>query len=202
MLLLHSRRLAMIAKASLLTELMLDVPPKYRAWTLADYSPAVANVLEPFLSGKVWCAYLTGSVGTRKSSLAAAILRRMRKALPGSTPGRSGDGTGCWGEFVTPELFRVAINDFKGIGKQQISDWKNARLLVIDDLGVLANTAYAQEQQLHLVCRRYDRELPTIVTSNLSLDELARQLDLRVSSRLQEGILLDLGTKDTRKDRT
>ena len=72
-----------------------DIPPHFRAWTLADYDPRGVAALEPFLMLQRWCVYLFGGVGSRKTSVAAALLKAFRAKYAASSDGR-------WGEFVEP----------------------------------------------------------------------------------------------------
>ncbi len=167
-----------------------DIPPKYRGWVLADYSEAVSERVGPFLAREVPTVYLHGTVGTKKSSLAAALLRQWR-AL--GQPSKRGG----WGEFLPAYVLADTLRDFEG-GKGKVAHWRDCPILVLDDLGAARNTPHITEQMLFLVQRRYDRERPTIITSNLTLAELADHLDPRAASRMQEGIVLDLGTTDCR----
>ena len=171
-----------------------DIPVQYRRWTLADYKPSLREEIRAFLALDAWSLYLHGDIGARKSSIAAAIVRYIR--------GRSAWGSRdeAYGEWVAPERLRAAMLDFED-GKYVIEHWRQARLLVFDDLGALRSTPHAQETQMQLIATRYDASRPTIVTSNLTLADLAVQVDGRVASRLQEGVILDLGNKDWRKEK-
>lgn len=171
---------------------MLDVPKRYRGWSLRDYLPRLQGALAPFFACDVWSVYLHGIVGSRKSSVAAAIIRHIRER------GAWGSCDTSYGEWVMPERLRAAMLDFEA-GKYMVEAWRTARLLVLDDLGSLRSTPHAQEVQLQLISSRYDNEQPTIATSNLCLDDLAGQIDGRAASRFQEGVVLDLGTTDWRK---
>ena len=51
---------------------------------------------------------------------------------------------------------------------------RSARLLVLDDLGAERDTRYGQEVVYALIDYRYDHKKPTIFTTNLSRDELAK----------------------------
>lgn len=60
-----------------------------------------------------------------------------------------------------------------GYDKVEIANnMKRFQLLIIDDLGVERNTAYAQEIVQFIVDERYKSQLPLIVTTNLSRNEL------------------------------
>ena len=59
---------------------------------------------------------------------------------------------------------------------------RTAPLLVLDDLGAHSSTPWAEEKLYQLVNHRYNHRLPTVITTNLSLDEL----DERLASRLAD----------------
>ena len=57
-----------------------------------------------------------------------------------------------------------------------------APLLVLDDLGAQSSTPWAQEKLFQILNHRYNARLPTVVTTNLSLEEF----EPRLSSRMQD----------------
>jgi DNA replication protein DnaC len=62
-------------------------------------------------------------------------------------------------------------------------------LLVLDDLGAQAPTAWSDEKLFQLTNYRYTRRLPTIVTTNLNLSDPNCGLEPRVLSRLNDARL-------------
>jgi DNA replication protein DnaC len=63
---------------------------------------------------------------------------------------------------------------------QRFEEIKNARILILDDLGTHSATPWAKEKLYQLFNYRYVAELPTVITSSLTPDEL----DPRIQSRL------------------
>ena len=59
---------------------------------------------------------------------------------------------------------------------------RNAPLLVLDDFGSQTATPWAQEKLYQVVNYRYNSRLPTVITTNCSLEEI----DERISSRLAD----------------
>lgn len=62
-------------------------------------------------------------------------------------------------------------------------------LLVIDDLGIERNTPFAKEQVYNIIDSRYRAGLPTIITTNLSMDKIKKPEDienLRIYDRILE----------------
>jgi DNA replication protein DnaC len=57
---------------------------------------------------------------------------------------------------------------------------RSAPVLILDDLGTQSSTPWAQEKLFQILNFRYNARLPTVITSNQSLEEL----DLRLRSRV------------------
>ncbi len=66
--------------------------------------------------------------------------------------------------------------------EERFDELRNAGLLVLDDLGAQNSTKWAVEKLFQIVDYRYARKLPTVVTTNLDLEDL----DDRIRSRLQD----------------
>ncbi|MCL4545676.1 MAG: ATP-binding protein [Chloroflexi bacterium] len=75
---------------------------------------------------------------------------------------------------------------------------REAPLLVLDDLGAQSGTAWAQEKLFQIVNHRYNHNLPTVVTTNVPLE----QLDSRLASRMTDrgSTLLLIKAPDFRGD--
>ena len=63
---------------------------------------------------------------------------------------------------------------------QRFDEVRNAPLLILDDLGTQSATPWAEEKLFQILNYRYNARLPTVITSNHSLEEI----DLRIRSRL------------------
>jgi DNA replication protein DnaC len=64
---------------------------------------------------------------------------------------------------------------------------RNMPILILDDLGAHSSTPWAQEKLYQLINHRYNARLPTVITTNIMLDDLderlsSRMLDQRVST--------------------
>ncbi|MFC2006191.1 ATP-binding protein [Chloroflexota bacterium] len=59
---------------------------------------------------------------------------------------------------------------------------KSTPLLVLDDFGAQATTPWAQEKLYQVINHRYNAQLPTVITTNWSLEEIEN----RISSRLSD----------------
>lgn len=119
---------------------------------------------------------LFGTVGTGKTYLAACVANELiSKGIP------------C----LVTNFARIA-NEVSGTfeGKQKYYDNLNSfPLLVIDDLSAERKTEYMQEIVFNVIDARYRANLPLIVTTNLTRDELLNPANLthqRIFSRLFE----------------
>jgi len=62
---------------------------------------------------------------------------------------------------------------------------RTSPILILDDLGAHSSTPWAEEKLFQLINHRYNHRLPTVITTNLTMDELDR-LDERLASRLAD----------------
>jgi hypothetical protein len=72
-------------------------------------------------------------------------------------------------------------------GASDIGQYQAANVLVMDDLGAEKRSEWTDEQLYRIADFRASRNLPTIVTSNLSPKALTEQYGPRVCGRLFEG---------------
>jgi len=63
---------------------------------------------------------------------------------------------------------------------QRFDEVREAPVLVLDDLGTQSSTPWAQEKLFQILNYRHNARLPTVITSNQSLEEI----DLRLRSRM------------------
>jgi DNA replication protein DnaC len=116
---------------------------------------------------------LMGGYGCGKTHLAAAVANYAV-------------GMGVPTLFLTvPDLLdtlRFAYNDEDTTFEQRFEEIRNARLLVLDDFGTQNATGWAQEKLFQIINYRYINKLPTVVTTNLLLDEI----EARIRSRLAD----------------
>jgi DNA replication protein DnaC len=133
---------------------------------------------------------LFGTVGTGKTFLAACVANALISR-----------GVPC----LVTNFARIA-NEVQGMfeGKQQYYDNLNTfPLLVIDDLSAERKTEYMQEIVFNVIDARYRANLPIIVTTNLTREELMHPVDLtyqRIFSRLFEmATPIEVSGKDRRQ---
>ena len=147
------------------------VHPAHRQNLEAAYERAQDFAEEP----EGWLI-LTGGYGCGKTHLAAAIANAQISA-----------GNRVF--FVTaPDLldhlrssFAVSHSDEDGYDAR-FDEVRNVPLLVLDDLGIESPTPWANEKLYQIINHRYNARLPTVITTNHSLDEL----EMRLRSRLAD----------------
>jgi len=115
---------------------------------------------------------LRGSYGCGKTHLAAAIANeRMQRGSSALF-------------VVVPDLLDQLRAGYGGDGdlgfESRFEAVRNAPMLILDDLGTQAPTAWAAEKLFQILNYRYNAKLPTVVTTNRELEEL----DERLRSRL------------------
>lgn len=148
-----------------------------------------------------------GKTGCGKTHLAISIYKELvrRFILDGYSS-----------KFVTaPELlleiratFRPASRKYDDGGRceadteQDVLDkYSKCEFLILDDLGAEKVSDFTI-QSLYLVIDRRNRDLrPTIVTTNLSLEEIESTIDARMASRLSDMKVVRLSMPDYRKKR-
>lgn len=131
------------------------------------------EVSEEFSNALQGWLLLEGGYGCGKTHLAAAIANAaVQRGLPTL--------------FITvPDLLdslRFAYGNPETTFEARFDEIKSADLLVMDDFGTQNATAWAQEKLFQIINYRYINNLPTVITTNLILDEI----ESRIRSRLQD----------------
>ena len=98
---------------------------------------------------------------------------------------------------VKKDLFRE-MEGFHGRAKE---DWLNVRVLILDDLGKEYGSKYNDTSFDEILRSRYDKALPTIVTTNVPLNAWSTQYGEAMASFAHEAFLrIQLEGKDLRKN--
>jgi DNA replication protein DnaC len=83
--------------------------------------------------------------------------------------------------------------------EQILRRYSTIDLLIIDDIGIEQVTEWVLLIFQTVINDRYENVLPTIITSNLGLNELSKKLDARIASRIYEMCeVRDFGKNDYR----
>jgi DNA replication protein DnaC len=151
-----------------------NLPPDQRENLEKAFQLAVEFAKSP----EGWLVF-QGNNGCGKTHLAAAIVNH-RYAL--KQPALF---------IVVPDFLDHLRSSFSPDSKvsydQLFESVKNAPLLVLDDFGKQTTTPWAQEKLYQVINHRYNAQLPTVITTNSSADEmdspiLSRFADQRIST--------------------
>ena len=114
--------------------------------------------------------YLYGSFGSGKTYLIAALFNEMaRRGVKSAL-------------VYYPELLRNLKSSFKTNYEEKFDYIKKSPLLLLDDIGAENETPWSRDEILSpLLQYRMEENLPTFFTSNLTLDELEKQLSITSS---------------------
>src|SRR5574344_714621 len=119
--------------------------------------------------------YLHGSFGSGKTYLISALLNELSKEKVSSVI------------IYYPELLRSLKESFNNDDfGNRINEIKTADLLLLDDLGAESVTNWNRDEILGTILQyRMDNQLPTFITSNLTIDELNEHFILTKSAEEQ-----------------
>jgi DNA replication protein DnaC len=120
---------------------------------------------------------LWGDVGTGKSFIAGCIANAL---LDRGVPVMMTNFT---------RLLNKLTDLHSGDRNKYIDSLNTYPLLIIDDLGVERNSEFAREQVFSIIDSRYRSQLPMIITTNLTVEELKNPADLmraRIYDRVME----------------
>lgn len=151
--------------------------PKVLAWVdevAANAKPARVSGVPK--AGPGPSLLILGPTGTGKTFQGYGALRRLSIMGVNTSP-----------SAATAADIYAKMRPRPGVDSESVFEsYAHAPLLFIDDLGAAKDSEWVQEINLRLVNHRYDRQLPTIFTSNVPPKELGRKIDDRVASRLTE----------------
>lgn len=139
-------------------------------------------------------AYLYGDVGTGKTLAACGAIRSYIDKHIVDVEGEQ-VYYGKRAKFVNAtewfEMLRATYGHRGESEEQLFQQYSSCGLLVLDDLGKGRQTEWTTEKLYMLVNRRWEGKLSTIITSNMSLDELCASFpttDANMSSAISSRI--------------
>jgi len=138
-------------------------------------------------SAFAWSITLRGPFGCGKTHLGRAIQAH-----------RQGNGSGAVFAVVPDLLDHIRSTYNHNAGEtygQRFNQVRDAPFLILDDLGAEKSTDWVDEKLFQVLNHRYNNLLPTVVLTNVSLD----QLEQRIASRLHEGIIHTITAGDYRR---
>ncbi|MFB6839780.1 ATP-binding protein [Streptomyces sp. NPDC056361] len=170
-----------------LEALSAGMPPRYRA-AVADHPEVLAwvrTVAEAAVAPNQGARrqvttgpslLMAGVVGAGKTHQAYGAVRRLVQS-----------GVGVrWRATTAADLY-AGLRPRPGVDSERdLAAISRCPLLIIDDLGAAKASDWTEEVTYRLINRRYNYELPTLITTNLAIRDLRAHLGDRVTSRLAQ----------------
>jgi len=171
------------------------VPPRYRGAKFGTWNKELAGSAAGWVEGE--SMVVLGPTGCGKTYFAAACMGEYLRRAVTKAKKMSVNGFGVW-NLVGPQdqLFITApalLMTLRGTFRQQsgptLEDMigkysESAGPLIIDDLGAEKTTDWTLEALYLIIDNRYSWMRQTMVTSNLSMEQIANRLGDRIASRL------------------
>ncbi|MCX5230445.1 ATP-binding protein [Streptomyces sp. NBC_00233] len=170
-----------------LDALSAGMPPRYRA-AVADHPQVltwVRTVTEAAVAPNQGARrqvttgpslLMAGVVGAGKTHQAFGAVRRLVQT-----------GVGVrWRATTAADLY-ADLRPRPGVdSERELAAVSRCPLLIIDDLGAAKASEWVEEVTYRLINRRYNYELPTLITTNMAIRDLRAHLGDRVASRLAQ----------------
>lgn len=134
----------------------------------------INDYIKNYNKNRLKALYLTGSFGSGKTYLISALFNELAKQNVSSVI------------LYFPEFLRTlksSFNDIENSYNERFNYVKNAKLLLIDDIGAENLTTWGRDEILGTILQyRMQENLPTFFTSNLNMKELEEHLSITTSS--------------------
>jgi DNA replication protein DnaC len=146
-------------------------------WVRAVVAAAVASSNRVVVSVTAGPSLLLlGPTGTGKTFEAYGALRALAES-----------GVACaWMATTAADMYARLRPRHRVDSEEEFERYLKTRVLMIDDLGAAKASEFTEEVNYRLINHRYENEMPTLITSNVTPRQLAPALGERVASRLTE----------------
>ena len=169
-----------------------ECPPRFRSASLADCDQQHAAKAQAWLQQQRGTLVLIGKVGRGKTHLAAAI-------------GHAAAARGVLSIFTSMADYAVIVRnsyaDSDMPTAEVVSRYSRAGLLILDDV-YQSTEKNAHDAVLidELIARRYNNDVPTVITSNLGPKALFEAIGDRAYSRMKhDAVHIVVGGNDRRQ---
>lgn len=161
------------------------IPPKFRNFTIAALTKnpgllsIIENYIENFEEDRSKGLYLWWNIGAGKTTTAAIVANELIGKY----------WVDClminWATWLS--MVKDSFdNKMNTTGKNLLARLRSSRLLIIDDIHQEKGTDWVREQLFITINHRYEQGLPTIITSNFSIEDIAERYNGQIASRLIE----------------
>jgi DNA replication protein DnaC len=168
------------------------IPKLYEFASLSDFdSNLIAPVLD-WIEHRYMLLFIYGNSGVGKSHLMVAIVNHLCSIEHG-----------CAAYVLAPEISIQLRNSFEdefcdNSEYQIIKRYRKNIIGAFDDIGANKVTDYVAESWYAIINYRYQECIPSIYSSNLSLDQISALMGDRIASRLASGTVFELKGDDRR----
>jgi len=134
---------------------------------------------------------LWGGYGTGKTTILKAMVNGFRNKMVLATYARMSD--------MLAEVRETFADNSKNGAEKLIADYRHIRVLCIDEIDRINNTAWTQEVTHRLLDARYEKAdtLLTVMASNNAPNQLPEAMEY-LGSRMSAGIVIELSGADVR----
>jgi DNA replication protein DnaC len=150
-----------------------------REWAKGAYEASRSFVAEVLQGDNPRGLFVSGGVGLGKTFLLSAICNSL---IEGGVPTLYT----VFSDLIS-DIKRSFGADERGMTESALMEAaRGVRVLILDDLGAEQVTEFVQSRLFDIVNYRRNHDLPLVVSSNLSINEIGSMYGLRISSRLTE----------------
>ena len=168
----------------------IAIPEQYAKAELTDCPKHEKTVLQWLKADLPGMITLTGPAGTGKTRVIYAVVKLCKNARLWDIPSLV---------VATQHAAMMQPDAYNWAETHPIDALiKHEKQVLLDDLGAEKTTPFVLQELYRLISQRELWQKPTMISTNLSLDDLANKLDDRIASRLAGGIVLKFSGTDHR----
>lgn len=174
------------------------IPPKYYQTSLDNFMGGnkYADACRRFVENPDKSLIIMGAFGCGKTHLAVGIMRELFKQEKAHS---------MLFKNVSELLLEIResfhCDDNENTEGKIIEKYSNVRILILDDMGAEKTSEYSITTLYTLINIRYNDLKTTIVTTNLTIEQIEKQIHPRIASRFAEYKVMKINMPDYRKNR-
>lgn len=183
------------------------VSKRHRQATKEKIDTKIWESVSGFFDGNSY--FIWGKAGTGKTFLASALINHFVYTHPDVKITDNATGVTRYGGNSLPRIVsvpdlllrvRASFKEHSDMSESSIiEDYSTIKRLFLDDIGVEKTSDWSLQTLYSIIDRRYREMRQTIITSNLSLEEISDKVGDRIASRIAEMCkIIELKGKDRR----
>lgn len=157
------------------------IPEIYKEASVDNLTEDQRSFLKEVVTRKSTGLYIYGGVGTGKTYMIFAMVNRLKQMI-GESPYRLAETVQVWNTTELISRIRETFDRPSDVFVPELLEYKG--ILVLDDVGSEKPSEWVTEQLYRIINRRYEEALPTVYTSNLTIEELDDRIGERSVSRI------------------